>query len=128
MTAKTRIGALQFDRPLKLKFLGSKVTTDAGLLAYRELDETFALREMVQDTLEDSRSSTAPTPLALPPPERLWMPRTGASVGQNAGCLEKSTRTRERQSSTKDLAGRYFGRSEPRNRGCGGENVKITTR
>ena len=24
---------------------------------------------------------------------RLWMPRIGATVGQNAGCLEKSTRT-----------------------------------
>jgi len=24
----------------------------------------------------------------------------------------------------KGLAGRYFGRSEPRNRGCGGENVE----
>ena len=59
---------------------------------------------------------------------RLWMPGIGASVSQNAGCLEKSTRTRERQSSTKGLAGRYFGRSEPRNRGCGGENVKKTPR
>jgi len=35
---------------LKVKFLGSKVTTDAGLLACRELDETIALTEMVQDT------------------------------------------------------------------------------
>ena len=46
---------LGFDRRLKLKFLGSKVTTDAGLLAYRELDEAFALTEMVQNTFEDSR-------------------------------------------------------------------------
>ena len=46
---------LQFDRRLKLKFLGSQVTTDAGLLAYRELDEVFARTEIVQDTFEASR-------------------------------------------------------------------------
>ena len=44
-----------FDSRVKLKFLGSQVTTDAGLLAYRELDETLGLTEMVQDALEDSR-------------------------------------------------------------------------
>ncbi len=44
-----------------------------------------------------------------------------ASAGQNVGCLGKSTRTRERQSSTKGLAGRYFGRSGLRIRGCGRE-------
>ena len=46
---------LDFDHRLKLEFHGTKVTSDAGLLAYRELDEAFALTEMVQDTFQDSR-------------------------------------------------------------------------
>jgi hypothetical protein len=37
------------------RLLGSQVTTDAGLLAYRELDEALALTEIGADALQDSR-------------------------------------------------------------------------
>jgi hypothetical protein len=46
---------VNFDRTLKLKFLGSQVTTDAGLLAYRELDEGLRLTETGAESLQDSR-------------------------------------------------------------------------
>ena len=49
---------VSFDSRLKLKFVGSKVTSDAGLLAYRELDEVLGLTELGAEVLSDLRLGT----------------------------------------------------------------------
>ena len=46
---------LDFDRRLKLEFHGAKVTSDAGLLPYRELDDAVGLTEIAGEVLRDTR-------------------------------------------------------------------------
>jgi hypothetical protein len=47
---------LDFDRRLRLQFHGAVITSDAGLLAYRELDDAVALTDMAGNALADART------------------------------------------------------------------------
>jgi hypothetical protein len=47
---------LDFDRRIMLQFCGSVVTSDAGLLPYRELDDVLGLTVIAGNSLADART------------------------------------------------------------------------
>ena len=58
---------VQFAGKLRLEFHGANITSDAGLLAFRELDEAFRLTEQGSTVLSDPREgkNTQHTMLAM---------------------------------------------------------------
>ena len=47
---------VRFDARLRLEFHGAKVTSDAGLLAFRELDEALGLSRLAEGMLTETRT------------------------------------------------------------------------
>ena len=52
---KNRPFQFSFSSSLKVDFQGSRVTSDAGLLVVRELDERLGLSQLISDNLTDAR-------------------------------------------------------------------------
>jgi hypothetical protein len=95
---------VEFDCTVGLTFVGSKVTSDAGLLAYRELDEALGLTATAGKRLEGSRTGRN-TRHALLPLIRQSIYSRPAGCGQTACCTswmkcrERSSREKRRFSS-----------------------------
>ncbi len=67
-TGETKAEALrlEFDRRLRLQFHGSVITSDGGLLAYRELDDVLALTMSGGDRLAEARTGVPPAVFGTP--------------------------------------------------------------
>ncbi len=54
--SKKEVLRVQFDPTVKLEFHGAKITSDGGLLLYREMDEVLGLTALAEEVLQDLRT------------------------------------------------------------------------
>lgn len=81
MRQKSTGAALKFDfdRRLRLRFRGSLITPNAGLPAYRELDDAVGLAALAGGVLADARTggNDRHSTRLSPPPKPLYSARIG---------------------------------------------------
>src|SRR5829696_72798 len=64
-----------FDHRLKLEFHGSKVTSDAGLLPVRDLDDALGLTDLAGEVLADTRTGQNSRHTLIAQLIRVWAAR-----------------------------------------------------
>ena len=77
---------LDFDPGVPLKFHGSNISSDGGLLLFRELDETLGLHDRAGPSLRDTRTGKRGSQLCRPvAPIHFWA--TGRLPGCECGSI-----------------------------------------
>jgi len=99
---------VNFDRKLKLEFHGVKVTSDAGILAFRELDGALGLTSMIESDFCDNRKgrNTQHNIIALLR-QSIYSRLAGYEDTNDAERLIVSERAKERTAASTSLMGRF---------------------
>ena len=91
---------LSFDRRVRLEFHGSKISSDGGLLLFRELDEVLGLHDIADGILRDTHSGRHTSP-ALTTSSRMRVSASKSEEKRLDGAVQTSAnQTESRTDST----------------------------